>query len=190
MLEQKYKLPKSSYKFDAPFLGFALCCNEKPKVDFDSSKENAKYYVGHMACPVCDNQLGVIANADGGLPDRVGFLYKCWNLELPNNKLFNMPEGFSWYESRITHQWYGGQITRCKYFLVLKIEDKKVYNYCLYRNKIIEMEFPKGNSCYFDLNEWVSGGNKKWNAINFYTRSNKWKKKLEEFLVVNLDSGH
>jgi len=189
MLDKKHKLPKDRFKYGAPYFGFALCCGVKPKVDFNPSDPNAKYRVGHMVCPVCDKQLGVISNGDGELPDRVGFLYQAWNRELPNSPLFNVPEGFFWCEARAEYKPHGETFGATKYFLILKVKERKVFNFCPYRNEIVELEFPKPSynmgACFTETS-W-SGGDRQWRGFYFTAYNYKWKNLLENFLVVNLD---
>ena len=179
MLDDKYKLPLDRYKFDAPYFGYSLCCGQRPKVDFDSSLPNAKYNVGHMACLACNKQLGVISNGGGELPDRVGFLYNRWNEEFPSNPVYSMPDGYNFYEVNIEYLPHGSKVSCFKHFVILKLDGKKVYNYCLHRDRIIELEFPKSNNGAFFIK-----GNK---TIHFGAYNYKWKKKLEDLFLISLE---
>ncbi len=129
MLESKYKLPKDRYKYDAPFFGYVYCCNTKPRVDFDPSNPNSKYSVVHIQCPVCDKQVGVIANGRGELPERVGFLYENWNREFQpcdvnEGKLvepkIDAPEGYRWAALRVNNTYMGGKDSDSLHFILFK----------------------------------------------------------------------
>lgn len=188
MLSEKHKISPERYKYDAPYLGFALCCNTQPKVDFNPNEANAKYHVGHMSCPVCNKQVGVIANGVGELPDRVGFLYQNWNRHSPKAPLFNMPEGFDWYDVRVSYRPHGSTVEAHKYFMILKFEGLKVFNYCLYRNQVVELEFLKrGMNARFYTSNISSTDGTNWSSADFICHSEKWKKLLEKFLVVSLE---
>jgi hypothetical protein len=91
-MEEKWKVKPDKFKYPAPLFGYALCCNTKPLVDFDINSPN--HQIGHIACPVCNNQIGVIA---GGKEKALGFLYNNWNRNFPDGP-FEMPEGFKWGE--------------------------------------------------------------------------------------------
>lgn len=188
MLSNQYKLPLERYKYDAPYLGFATCCGELPKVDFDVNHPNAMYNVGHMACLKCNGQLGVVANGDGILPDRVGFLYQNWNRHHANQPLHNMPQGFFWSEATIEYMPHGSKESRRKHFVILKIDGRKVFNYCLHRQTIVELEFPvKYHSASFTTSEVSCTDGTRWPTVYFTAYNGKWKSKLEDFLIVNLD---
>lgn len=179
MLSEKYKIPIDWLKFDAPYIGFAQCCGVNPKVNFNSKLPNAKYNVGIIGCPVCNNQYGVIANAEGELPERVGFLYKNWNNDLPNNTLYNFPKGFSWGSLTVEFLPPGSTIQWSRSFIIYKIEGNRFFNYNFYTGKIDEIEFPKGyKSAYF------RGGGQYFNitVLNY-----KWKKLMEKFFNCSLE---
>jgi hypothetical protein len=188
MLTGKYKLKPEFFKFDAPYFGFAKCCGVTPKVNFDPANPSARYQVGAIACPICDNQVGVIANGPGPLPEQVGFLYQNWNRAI-KAPLANIPEGFAWGEVSVTHYFMGGKVEKRLHFRVLKNEGNKWFNYCMYRNQIVELELPaKGRSVAIDTGEISCTDGTSWKSFRFDAFNQKWKKQLEEFLVVSLDS--
>lgn len=132
-LEERYKRPIASFKYPAPFFGYALCCGGVlPRVDFDATQPNAAYYVGHIHCPQCNNQVGVIANGGGNLLENVGFLYEHWNrcfqpckcnegvLKEPTIVLPPGKEGYRWGECSIDYQYVGGKRGKRIHFVLFK----------------------------------------------------------------------
>jgi len=184
----KYSIDKKRFCFDAPYIGFAQCCGVNPKVDFDSKNENAKYYVGHMGCPVCNNQIGVIANGDGELPERVGFLYNAWNRANPNKPLYNIPSGFKWGTLSVSYMPHGSTIEDSKYFIIYKIEGQIIYYYNFYTCEINQMNLPIGKAgVYFLENRGWCTDKSEWNTLTIGCFNYKWKQIIEKFFMVDLN---
>lgn len=133
-MEKQWCRPAESFKWPAPFFGYALCCGGvPPAVDFDASDPNSAYRVGHIRCPKCGNQVGVIANGGyDNLFEKVGFLYENWNrcfqpckvnsgaLIEPTIALPQGKEGYRWGELDIDYEYVGGKRGRRIHFVLFK----------------------------------------------------------------------
>lgn len=132
-MEQKYCLSPEAFKWPAPFFGYALCCGGVPPVvSFDSTAPGAAYHIGHIRCPKCGNQVGVIANGGGNLFENVGFLYENWNrcfqpckvnsgdLLEPTIALPQGKEGYRWGALDIDYSYVGGKRGKSIHFVLFK----------------------------------------------------------------------
>lgn len=132
-MEKQFCRPAEAFKWPAPFFGAALCCGGVvPAVDFDATAPNAAYRIGHIRCPQCGNQVGVIANGGGNLLENVGFLYENWNrcfqpCKVNSGVLVEPPialppgkEGYRWSGLDISYQYIGGKRSKRIHFVLFK----------------------------------------------------------------------
>jgi hypothetical protein len=180
--EPQYKVNKELFKFDAPFVGFALCCSgARPKVTFDVKSPSAKYSVGGIHCPVCDNQKHVIANGSDNLAQNVGFLYHHWNREFPNGPFYGLMEGFWPVQLNVSFLQYGREDFHRYDFAVMDwagLASGVIRKIRLTTGEIATLEFtPKSNQgIHADFNSGM-------NLVSLTSFNYKWEKKLTEFLV-------
>lgn len=182
----KYKRPLTEFKWPAPFVGYALCCGQKPFVNFDPAWPDAKWRVGSICCLKCGNQIGVIANGPNkDLAEPVSFLYESWNRNFPNGPYADLPEGFAWGATNFRNYCMGSTKEYHSYFDLLKITPEKWFRIDFNDNcKIKEFELPKLKNQHISCQlSYIScTDTSKWNNFIFSCTGVKWGEKIREFL--------
>ncbi len=166
-MEEKYRRPAEAFKWPAPFFGYALCCGGvPPAVDFNPADPNAAYRIGHIRCPKCGNQVGVISNGDGGMFEKTGFLYEHWNrcfqpCKVNSGALIEPPialpqgkEGYRWGECSIDYEYVGGKRGKRIHFVLFKTNHSDVLGKGMGKEYYIDEE-----RCLKDLSILDQSGN-------------------------------